>query len=40
MVGGADSSISRQHKATDVFGDLHLLRYLALNDIIPFSMVR
>jgi hypothetical protein len=37
---GVTKSASRPCKATDVLGDFHLLRYLVLNDIIPFSMVR
>jgi hypothetical protein len=33
-------SNSRPYTATDVFADFHLLRYLASNDILSFSMVR
>lgn len=27
------------YKARDILADFHLLRYLAINDIVPFSMV-
>ena len=37
---GVTTSSVNQFKATDILGDIHLLRYLAVNDIIPFSMVR
>jgi hypothetical protein len=37
---GVTTSSAGQFKATDILGDIHLLRYLAVNDIIPFSMVR
>jgi hypothetical protein len=36
---GVTTSSASQYKATDILGDIHLLRYLALNDIFPFSMV-
>ena len=36
---GVTTSSPNQYKATDILGDIHLLRYLAANDIIPFSMV-
>jgi len=35
---GVTTSSASQYKATDILGDIHLLRYLAINDIIPFSM--
>lgn len=37
---GVTTSSTNQFKATDILSDLHLLRYLAVNDIISFSMVR
>jgi hypothetical protein len=37
---GVTTSSATQFKATDILGDIHLLRYLAVNDIISFSMVR
>jgi hypothetical protein len=37
---GVTTSSASQYKATDILGDIHLLRYLAVNDIISFSMVR
>lgn len=37
---GVTTSSPNQYRATDILGDIHLLRYLAANDIIPFSMVR
>jgi hypothetical protein len=36
---GVTTSSASQFKATDILGDIHLLRYLAVNDIISFSMV-
>jgi len=30
----------RPYTARDILADFHLLRYLAINDIFPFSMVR
>ncbi len=36
---GVTTSSASQYKATDILGDIHLLRYLAVNDIISFSMV-
>jgi hypothetical protein len=36
---GVTTSSAGQFKATDILGDIHLLRYLAVNDIISFSMV-
>lgn len=36
---GVTTSSPNPYKATDILGDIHLLRYLAANDIIPFSMV-
>jgi hypothetical protein len=36
---GVTTSSANQYKATDILGDIHLLRYLAVNDIISFSMV-
>ena len=38
--GVTTTSSASQHKATDILGDIHLLRYLAVNDIISFSMVK
>ena len=38
--GATTTSSASQHKATDILGDIHLLRYLAVNDIISFSMVK
>ncbi len=38
--GATTTSNANQYKATDILGDIHLLRYLAVNDIISFSMVR
>ncbi|CAF3287242.1 unnamed protein product [Rotaria sp. Silwood2] len=35
---GVTTSSASQYKATDILGDIHLLRYLAVNDIISFSM--
>jgi hypothetical protein len=37
---GVTTSTSNNYRATDILGDIHLLRYLATNDIIPFAMVR
>jgi len=37
--GVTTTSSASQYKATDILGDIHLLRYLAANDIISFSMV-
>lgn len=37
---GITTSSASQYKATDILADIHLLRYLAVNDIISFSMVR
>lgn len=36
---GVTTSSASQYQATDILGDIHLLRYLAANDIISFSMV-
>ena len=36
---GVTTSSASQIKATDILSDIHLLRYLAVNDIISFSMV-
>lgn len=36
---GVTTSNASQYKATDILADIHLLRYLAVNDIISFSMV-
>lgn len=36
---GVTTSSPNQFNATDILGDIHLLRYLSANDIIPFSMV-
>lgn len=36
---GPTTTSTSQFKPTDILGDLHLLRYLAINDIISFSMV-
>jgi len=33
-------SNSTPYKLTDILADFHVLRYLAVNDIVPFSMVR
>ena len=38
--GATTTSTNNRFQATDILGDIHLLRYLALNDIFPFSMVR
>ncbi|CAF4429323.1 unnamed protein product, partial [Adineta steineri] len=35
---GVTTSSANQYKATDILADIHLLRYLAVNDIISFSM--
>ncbi|CAF1251123.1 unnamed protein product [Adineta ricciae] len=35
---GVTTSSASQYKATDILADIHLLRYLAVNDIISFSM--
>lgn len=35
-----DASNSIPYKPIDILADLHLLRYLRSNDIVPFSMVR
>ncbi|CAF1471724.1 unnamed protein product [Rotaria magnacalcarata] len=35
---GVTTSSASQFKATDILSDIHLLRYLAVNDIISFSM--
>jgi hypothetical protein len=37
---GVTTSSASQYRATDILADIHLLRYLAVNDIISFSMVR
>ena len=37
---GVTTSSASQFKVTDILSDIHLLRYLAVNDIISFSMVR
>lgn len=36
---GVTTSSPNRFKATDILGDIHLMRYLAANDIISFSMV-
>ena len=33
-------SNSSPYRITDILADFHLLRYLAVNHIVPFSMVR
>ena len=33
-------SSSKPYQATDILADLHLLNFLAVNDIFKFSMVR
>ncbi|CAF1024302.1 unnamed protein product [Rotaria sordida] len=35
---GITTAGTSQYKATDILADIHLLRYLAVNDIISFSM--
>ena len=40
VTAGITTSNANQYKATDILSDIHLLRYLAANDIISFSMVR